>query len=217
LLIIWIWATCGPAFRPCRLVCTKRPSTTESLNCAHSRVATVIMPSCPCQFLFAQAVHVLLSSSIPGVSRPRPYLVINFFINLRRCFLSCDNHADVSLFARQCHVFNRNGRYTFRSVFRFAAGPEPLTAFACALIMCQCRSSTNTSVACMHCSRRFVKSTEACQSCTKLWLPRLKFSRACCPLSVVLFCLPPSSSRRSPKTTGCLPNKSLKSSFLAPA
>ena len=140
--------------RPCRLVSTKFPSTTESLNCAHSRVATVIMPSCPCQFFSDQAVHVLLSASVPGVSRPRPHLVTDFFSNLCRYFVSCDNHSDVSLFARPCHVCNRNGRCTFQSVFSVAAGQEPLIAFACALIMCRCRSSTNISVACMHCSRR---------------------------------------------------------------
>jgi len=116
LLIIRIWATCDLASRPCRLIATKRPSTTISLNCAHSRFATIIMPSCPCQFPSAQAVHALLSSSVTGVSRPRPHLVTNFFSNQRRCSVSCDNHAAVSLLARPCYVCNRNGRYTCRSV-----------------------------------------------------------------------------------------------------
>jgi len=146
------------------LVSTKRLSTvtSESLNCAHSRVATIIMPSCPCQLFSAQAVHVLLSSSVPGTSRPTPHLGTNFFSNWRRCSVSSNNHAADSLFARPCHVCNRNGRYSFLAVFGLAAGPEPLTAFACALIIYRWRSSTNTSVVFMHCSWRTVKSTEAC-------------------------------------------------------
>ena len=43
----------------CLPVSTRRPTTTESLDCAHSRVATITMHSCPCQFVSAQAVHNL--------------------------------------------------------------------------------------------------------------------------------------------------------------
>jgi len=149
LLIILTWATCDLASIPCLPVPTNPPSITESLNCAHSRVATIIMHSCSCQFVSAQTVHVFLSSSVPGVSRRRPHLVTNFFSDLRRCSISCDNHAAVPVFARPCRVCNSNGRYTFLSVFALAAGLEPLIAFECALIIRRCRSSTNTSVACM--------------------------------------------------------------------
>ena len=68
----------------------------------------------------------------------------------------------MSVFARRCHVCNSTGRYTFQSVFGLAAVPEPLMAFACALMICRCRSSRKTSVACMYCSRQLVRSTKAC-------------------------------------------------------
>ena len=72
-------ATGDLTFILCFPVSKNLPSTTESLICVHSRVATAIMHSCPCQLVSAQSVYVILSSLMPGVSRPRPYLVDNFF------------------------------------------------------------------------------------------------------------------------------------------